>query len=328
VRRESSSTKKFAVLSADLAAALKEPGSTHDLLLSPRDRVMVFDSQAERRLLIDPLLRELRSQSTLEQPTKIVSIGGRVKAPGDYPLEPDMRVSDLLRAGGSLDPSAFIGTAELLRFNRGDTEREGELLQIDLASLLRGDLSADLTLQPFDTLTVKELPEWGSRDSVVLRGEVRFPGIYPIRRGETLRSVLERAGGLTGLAFVRGAVFTREETRRRQVQQTRELMDRMRRDLATTAIQMSQGTQVGDKNQSVVAAMSLIDQLEDARPIGRLVIDLDGVVAKQIGSRDDIILRDGDELSVPKIKQEVTVIGEVQNAISHLYRSSLSREEY
>ncbi|MBM4213224.1 MAG: hypothetical protein FJ179_05850 [Gammaproteobacteria bacterium] len=328
VRRESSSTKKFAVLSADLAAALKEPGSTHDLLLSPRDRVMVFDSQAERRLLIDPLLRELRSQSTLEQPTKIVSIGGRVKAPGDYPLEPDMRVSDLLRAGGSLDPSAFIGTAELLRFNRGDTEREGELLQIDLASLLRGDLSADLTLQPFDTLTVKELPEWGSRDSVVLRGEVRFPGIYPIRRGETLRSVLERAGGLTGLAFVRGAVFTREETRRRQVQQTRELMDRMRRDLATTAIQMSQGTQVGDKNQSVVAAMSLIDQLEDARPIGRLVIDLDGVVAKQIGSRDDIILRDGDELSVPKIKQEVTVIGEVQNAISHLYRSSLSREDY
>ena len=328
VRRELPATKKLAVLSADLAAAIKEPGSTHDLLLSPRDRVMVFDFQAGRRLLIDPLLQELRSQSTLDQPTKIVSIGGRVKAPGDYPLEPEMRISDLLRAGGSLDPSAYSGTAELLRFNRGDTEREGELLQIDLAALLRGDVSADLTLKPFDTLTVKELPEWGTRDTVVLRGEVRFPGNYPIRRGETLRSVLERAGGLTGLAFIRGAVFTRDEIRQRQVQQARDLTDRMRRDLATTAIQMSQATQVGDTNQSVVAAMSLISQLEDSRPVGRMVIDLDGVLAKQVGSRDDIILRDGDELLIPKIKQEVTVIGEVQNSTSHLYRSGLSRDDY
>jgi protein involved in polysaccharide export with SLBB domain len=239
-----------------------------------------------------------------------------------------MRISDLLRAGGSLDPSAYSGTAELLRFNRGDTEREGELLQIDLAALLRGDVSADLTLKPFDTLTVKELPEWGTRDTVVLRGEVRFPGNYPIRRGETLRSVLERAGGLTGLAFIRGAVFTRDEIRQRQVQQARDLTDRMRRDLATTAIQMSQATQVGDTNQSVVAAMSLISQLEDSRPVGRMVIDLDGVLAKQVGSRDDIILRDGDELLIPKIKQEVTVIGEVQNSTSHLYRSGLSRDDY
>jgi len=49
-------------------------------------------------------------------------------------------------------------------------------------------------LQPFDALVVKELPEWSKQEFVTLRGEVRFPGRYPIRRGETLRSVIERAG--------------------------------------------------------------------------------------------------------------------------------------
>lgn len=328
VRRESFTDKSLTILSADLAAALAQPGSIHDLMLSPRDRVMVFDFQAGRRLLIDPVLDELRRQSSLDQPTRIVGINGRVKAPGDYPLEPDMRISDLLRAGGSLDPAAFTGSAELLRFKRGDRERQGELLQIDLAAVLRGDAAADVLLQPYDVLTIQELPEWSVRESVVLRGEVRFPGQYPIRRGETLRSVLERAGGLTGLAFNRGAVFTREEIREREGRQARDLTDRLRRDLASTAIQMSQAAQLGGGNQSSLTALTLLDQLQSTRPVGRLVIDLDSVLSGRIGSRDDVILQDGDELFIPRVKQEVVVIGEVQNSTAHLHRAGLTRDDY
>ena len=328
VRRESTTDKSLTILSADLAAALREPGSVNDLLLSPRDRVMVFDFQAGRRLLIDPLLEELRRQSRLDDPTRIVGINGRVKAPGDYPLEPEMRVSDLLRAGGKLDPAAYSGTAELSRFRRADGERQSELLQIDLAAILSGNSAADVLLQPFDVLTIKELPEWGTRESVTLLGEVRFPGSYPIRRGETLRSVIERAGGLSTLAFTRGAVFTREELRQRELQQAKELSQRLRRDLAAVAIQTSQASQSGDATQSALAAQALLSQLEDASPVGRLVINLDGVLARGVGSRDDIILRNGDQLIVPKIKQEVAVIGEVQNSTAHLYRAGLSRNDY
>ena len=328
VRRESTTDKSLTILSADLAAALREPGSVNDLLLSPRDRVMVFDFQAGRRLLIDPLLEELRRQSRLDDPTRIVGINGRVKAPGDYPLEPEMRVSDLLRAGGKLDPAAYSGTAELSRFRRADGERQSELLQIDLAAILSGNSAADVLLQPFDVLTIKELPEWSTRESVTLLGEVRFPGSYPIRRGETLRSVIERAGGLSTLAFTRGAVFTREELRQRELQQAKELSQRLRRDLAAVAIQTSQASQSGDATQSALAAQALLNQLEDASPVGRLVINLDGVLARGVGSRDDIILRNGDQLIVPKIKQEVAVIGEVQNSTAHLYRAGLSRNDY
>jgi len=328
VRRESVTDKSLSVLSADLAAALRAPGSVHDLLLAPRDRLMVFDFQAGRRLLINPLLEELRRQSRLDDPTRIVAINGRVKAPGDYPLEPEMRVSDLLRAGGKLDPSAYGDTAELTRYRRLEGERRSELIQIDLAAVLRGEAAADILLQPFDVLTVKELPEWSVQESVVLRGEVRFPGLYPIRRGETLRSVIERAGGLSSLAFTRGAVFTREELKEREAQQARDLQDRLRRDLAAVAIQTSQASQSADAAQSALAVQSLLGQLQDVKPVGRLVIDLDAVIAKQIGSRDDIILRDGDELIVPKIKQEVAVIGEVQNSTAHLYRAGLTRDQY
>ena len=328
VRRESTTDKSLTILSADLAAALREPGSVNDLLLSPRDRVMVFDFQAGRRLLIDPLLEELRRQSRLDDPTRIVGINGRVKAPGDYPLEPEMRVSDLLRAGGKLDPAAYSGTAELSRFRRADGERQSELLQIDLAAILSGNSAADVLLQPFDVLTIKELPEWSTRESVTLLGEVRFPGSYPIRRGETLRSVIERAGGLSTLAFTRGAVFTREELRQRELQQAKELSQRLRRDLAAVAIQTSQASQSGDATQSALAAHALLSQLEDASPVGRLVINLDGVLARGVGSRDDIILRNDDQLIVPKIKQEVAVIGEVQNSTAHLYRAGLSRNDY
>jgi protein involved in polysaccharide export with SLBB domain len=78
----------------------------------------------------------------------------------------------------------------------------------------------------------------------------------------------------------------------------------------------------------VASAQGLLGQLKGSKALGRLVIDLDGVLQGSIGSRSDILLRDGDELVIPRLRQEVTVLGEVQNGTSHLYRSGLTREDY
>ena len=75
-------------------------------------------------------------------------------------------------------------------------------------------------------------------------------------------------------------------------------------------------------------AFGLLDQLETTEAVGRLVIDLDAVLADDVGSVQDILLRDGDRLVVPVIPQEVTVIGEVQLATSHLYRPDLELRDY
>jgi protein involved in polysaccharide export with SLBB domain len=328
IRREMPQDRRLVVLSADLGAALRQPGGEADIRLAARDRVIVFDSASSRRQVLEPLLTELRRQSGLEAPTEIISIGGRVKAPGEYPLEPGMRISDLLRAGGQLDDAAFGGKAELTRFRSTGGERASELLEIDLAAVRRGDPTADVTLQAFDTLTIKELPEWGKQESIILRGEVRFPGSYPIRRGETLRSVLERAGGLTSLAFAQGSIFTRRELMEREQQQIDQLTERLQSDLAATSIQLSQGAQTAQTAQSVASAQGLLGQLKGSKAMGRLVIDLDAVLQGSIGARSDVLLRDGDQLVIPRLRQEVTVLGEVQNGTSHLYQSGLSRDDY
>jgi len=239
-----------------------------------------------------------------------------------------MRISDLIRAGGRLADAAYAPKAELTRYMNQGEQRTSELLEIDLAGVLRGDAAADITLQAFDALVIKELPEWSKQEYVTVRGEVRFPGRYPIRRGETLRSVIERAGGLSALAFPRGAVFIRKELREREAEQLAKLTERLQSDLAALSIQAGQIKEGQAAAQGAMAAQGLLGQLQSTKAVGRLVIDVDRLIAGRIGSRDDIVLRDGDELVMPKIRQEVTVLGEVQNGTSLLFRSGLSRDDY
>jgi polysaccharide export outer membrane protein len=316
------------VLSADLAAALAAPGSAADVPLAPRDQITVFDLMPGRERLIKPLLEDLRQQSGIGTPTEVVRIEGKVKVPGVYPLEQDMRVSDLLRAGGTLDASAYGGEAELARYVVDETgTRRTELITIDLASVLRGDPAADLPLRPFDHLLVKETPDWGDQAAVTLKGEVRFPGTYPIRRGETLRELIERAGGFTDLAFLKGSAFTRRELREREQKQLDMLNDRLQKDIAAMSLQAIAANQSGAQ-QALSSGQGILVQLKAAKAVGRMVIDLPGLMADRPGGAKDVQLRDGDELVVPRQRQEVTVIGEVQSATSHLYVGGLKRDDY
>ena len=327
IRRELPPDRHITVLSADLSAALRSPGSRADPELARRDRVVVFDSEAGRRLALEPLLAEIRRQADPDRPSAVVRVDGRVKAAGEYPLEPGMRVGDLLRAGGGLQDAAFGGRAELTRFTISGDGRKTELIDIDLAAAQTGNPVANVVLQPFDVLNIKEVPEWAGSEKVILSGEVRFPGSYPIRRGETLRSVLDRAGGLTNLAFPSGAVFTRKELQEREQLQVDRLADRLQTDLSASALQGAQANQ-NQAGQALAVGQSLLAQLRTTKAVGRLVIDLNRVAAAPVGSASDVSLRDGDRLIVPKVRQEVTVIGEVQNSTSHFYRAGLSRDDY
>ncbi|MET0536001.1 MAG: SLBB domain-containing protein, partial [Steroidobacter sp.] len=328
VRREIPSDRRIRIFSADLQKALSAPDSAANFELAARDQIFIFDRESGRDRVIDPLMRELRMQSHIGEPTPEVSVAGKIKVPGRYPLEPGMRVSDLLRAGGSLDEAAYGGHAELTRYEVIDGEsRQAALISIDLGKALNGDPSADVALRPFDYLVIKEIPLWAAQEEVEIRGEVKFPGRYPIHRGETLRSVMARAGGLTDLAFVEGAIFTREELKERERKQLQTLASRMESDLALFSLMSAQ--EVGKSaGEALQVGQSLLTNLREAKPVGRLVIDLRRSSSASPGSEQDIVLKDGDRLLVPRVTQEVTVIGEVQSTTSHLYRNDLSRDEY
>lgn len=328
VRREDPRDLRISVISADLAAALAAPDSVANIRLAARDRITVFDLAPGRERIIRPLLDEIRMQSNLTRPTQIVRVGGRVKVPGEYPLETGMRVSDLLRAGGNLDAAAYGGTAELTRYTLDRTgTRQTRLVNIDLEAVRRGDAAANIALEPFDYLIVKETPDWTDQESVTLRGEVRFPGTYPIRKGETLREVIDRAGGLTALAFPGGSAFSRRDLKEIEQQQLDRLAERLRSDLASMTLQAANAGKA-DSSQALLSGQGLLQQLQASRAVGRFVIDLPGLIADRVGGSKDVVLRNGDELIIPRMRQEVTVIGEVQNPTSHLYMPSLGRDDY
>jgi protein involved in polysaccharide export with SLBB domain len=329
IRRESGPMRRVSVVSADLAAAFANRGSAADVPLDARDRIHVFDLAASRERVIAPIIAELDRQSGRDQPRQVVSVGGRVKVPGQYPLEPGMTVSDLIRAGGSLDQAAYGGTAELARYEVINGERrETEVIEIDLGRVIAGDLAADVSLQPFDVLVIRETPEWREQESITISGEVRFPGTYPIRRGETLKSVIERAGGLTMFAFPEGSVFTRQELREREQRQLQVLAERLQRELATLSLQQAQSGEAAQTAQAMAAGQGLLADLQATEAVGRLVIDLDEVIATEAGGNGDLFVRNGDQLVVPRITQEVTVIGEVQGATSHIWQPGLSKRDY
>jgi len=328
VRREVPPDRRIAVLSADLAAALADPRSPANIALEPNDRIMVFDLGAGRERTIKPLVDELRLQAKLSEPVQLVRVSGRVRSAGDYPLESGMRVGDLIRAAANLEDAAYGGKAELSRYVvENGQARKTQVIDIDLASVLKGVDSANVTLQPYDVLYVKEISGWSEQEQVVLKGEVLFPGEYPIRRGETLREVIDRAGGLTELAFAQGSVFTRLALKNHEQEQLDRLSERLQTDLAAMSL-MAARTNQSNVTQSFTVGQSLLTQIKAARAVGRLVIDLPAIVSAPVGSVQDVALRNGDELIVPKLRQEVTVMGEVQAVTSHLYHSGRTRDDY
>ena len=114
---------------------------------------------------------------------------------------------------GGLKDSASLYQAEVARYTVNDKGvGQTRILNVNLADAMAG--RNNIALQSRDRVLIKSIPEFAKTRTITLQGEVRYPGEYTFRDGETLRDVLKRAGGLTDNAFPRGAVFTREKLRR------------------------------------------------------------------------------------------------------------------
>jgi len=330
VKRELAPDRRIELFSIRPGEALQNPASAQNIELKARDELILFGTSGDRTEIVEPLVDMLNEQASFGQPARMVRSGGLLRHPGEYPLEKNMRVSDLIRAGGGLSEAAFALSAELTRYVVIDgSYREVGHVDVDLAGILKGVKVADLILQPYDDLQIKRLPEWETAATVELKGEVRFPGIYPIARGEQLSKVLERAGGLTDIAFARGSVFLREGLRERERLRLKELSRRLETDLAALSLQLAQ--EEGGKVQSLDFVRQLGKQLRAVEPIGRLVINLPELLEEtRQGRRSelDVTLQDGDRLYIPALTQEVTVTGEVFYPTSHLYKKGTDRKQY
>jgi protein involved in polysaccharide export with SLBB domain len=179
----------------------------------------------------------------------------------------------------------------------------------------------DPQIQPYDVISVRTIPEFKQVLRIKISGEVRFPGSYTFNRGEKLSQVIKRAGGLTSLAHTEAAIFTREDIRQQEAKQIKELRERLRTDVAFSALEKVNGLDSSGLNQSI----AILDKLDSSQALGRLVIDLKGILDKKL---DDIALKDQDQLIIPEYQQAVTVVGEVQRPATHLYDRQNNANDY
>lgn len=287
---------------------------------NPSDVLEEELAEYSRERLLEPVMQRMQRQRTQSGNTPFVYIAGEVNHPGIYPLVENATASRLIAAAGGLKESAYLERADITRMNLGSGQASTEYMTVDLMDVILGN--NDIELQGRDRLNVLSIPEWQNTYEVTLRGEVRFPGTYAIRRGENLSALLERAGGFTDYAFVEGAIFTRAELRQQERQRMNMLAEELQREIASNAI-----TGAGGSTQSYEQMRTLLADLMAVEPVGRLIVDLPRILAGE-SQMGDIQLRDGDTLHVPSRQDSISILGEVQMATSYRFDHDLTVNEY
>ncbi len=273
------------VVPVDLQALLS--GECEDVALRPND------------ILVVSTVDDMQERYT-------VGIYGAVNRSGDYPYATNMSVKDLLVEAGGLQEAASTANITITRRikspdSRNAREQLFEIFTIDLDDGVSVG-GSEFSLEPFDQVFVRRSPVYITQSSVTIDGEVAFEGQYPLsHRNMRLSEVVEAAGGLTSGAFAEGAYLLRRMTPEERIQN----------DALHKLIDMQRGVGGRDSLKIVSVAMS------ESFPVG---INLAEAMAHP-GSDADIVLRDGDVISIPKYNGSVRVMGTV------LYPNSVTYKE-
>ncbi|MDA7591459.1 SLBB domain-containing protein [Pseudomonadales bacterium] len=331
------------VLAFDLVAAAQSPGSALDPELQVFDQVIILpipkikeadltlavgsagiaesgDAEVEvgqavsRVELIAPIVDKLRDQAGAGQPVALVSVQGAVQEPGEYPLIKAGGLMFLVQLAGGLKDGAYLKEVEVRRINAGEDGASVEILNASLNS------ESTFALQSRDVVRINFLPDWDPDSAVEILGEVKFPGIYALRDGETIGSIISRAGGFSSEAFPEATRFTSKATKDQQQASARKLIERFQREQASRR-------SVSQAGEGPAASMDA-DYIESllASFQGRLVVDVPRILAGDASA--DVLLQSGDELIVPKLVESITVAGEVYEPGSFRFEQGLAFTDY
>lgn len=293
-----------------------------------------------------------------------VTLRGNVAQPARFPWRSGMRVRDVIP-----DRESLLTPDYWQRKNAGIVVRAGDealhrqvrrnddeinwdyavvervnpqdlstrLIPFDLGrAVLDNDPMHNLALEPGDTLTVFSkrdirVPATRQTHYVTLEGEVARPGVYRIEPGETLRQLVSRVGGLTPDAYLYGAEFLRESTRREQQERFQEIVERMERDFEESARQRARS--VTSPEEAAALKVEIDAQRERFRKMrtlrvkGRIALEMAGA-GNRLTDLPDLPLEDGDRLIVPTMPSTVSVFGAVNNEGTFLYRPGRRVADY
>lgn len=270
------------IISVDVRGIMA--GSTPDIPLQKND------------ILYIPSIHDLQDYGD-------VTIYGEVARPDRYTYSDNMTLEDLIiRAGGLLEAASTVRVDVARRIkdpkSAEPTDSIGQMFTFALKDGFVIDGQQAFTLQPYDQVFVRRSPGYQPQQNVQVNGEVLFGGTYAMTSiEERLSDLVKKAGGATPTAYLRGAKLTRvaNDEEKKRMRDVIELMNR----------------QFGEAMMD-----SLGIRVEDTYTVG---IDLEKAVANP-GSEDDLVLREGDVLTVPKLNNTVKINGAVMmpNTVAYL----------
>lgn len=282
---------------------------------------------------------ELHEQDTIRvfsrwemQERPSVAVNGYVMNPGTFDYYPGMTIRDLVTAAGSTKRNAILDFAELTRVVIEGDKAKSTRLSIDLAKAINGDSQHNILLQSDDVLIVRGIAEWTEATDkfVTLLGEVRFPGVYSIARGEKISSVIERAGGYTEKAYQKGAKFTRKSVKEIQQKRMNEIIVRTEKDILQKQFAASYVAASKEELEGTRAALEgllkALERMKTLKAEGRIVIRLTKLDELKKSSYD-LEMEGGDAIEIPSRPNIVNVMGQVYNPTTFVHLPDASDVE-
>ena len=237
---------------------------------------------------------------------RTVQILGEVQNPGEFDFSDNMTLKDLIfKAGGFTEAASesFIELARRHNYTESNqvTDELVKLYQFNIDRELNLEHKGDtLHLQPFDYIYVRKAPSYHQQRTVYISGEVQYPGAYSIgSKKERVSDLVIRAGGLMPDAFVKGARMKRAN------KLVSEKLEIIRNNLPDSLLHKAERQIQGDL----------------------LELRLEEILNKP-GTALDYVLKEGDQIIIPEVSQEVRISGEVLNPIGMAFQSGKGMKYY
>ena len=264
-------------------------GSVADVALRNNDYLLISNSNAMRG-------------------RQIIKVHGEVRKPGEFVYAENTTLEDVILWAGGLTRAASTARVEVSRQINDPTaleeaEKKVETFVFDINDGFVLDGKEEFVLQPFDEVNVRRTPVYGRIDNVQIKGEVNFAGQYPITSNEfRLSDLVKVAGGVNSKAYLKGANLLRKATKE-EIKQNKILKERSAIDLYEDAIVTSR-----EINMVLLDSLMKMKMVEEGLYV--LAIDLEKAIENP-GSKYDVVLRNGDILTIPEYTSTVKIRGEV-----------------
>jgi polysaccharide biosynthesis/export protein len=277
-----------------------------DLALQPRDRIEILS----------------REEIGIKEE---ITVQGAVWKPGDFDHRPGLTLADAIALAGGEQFGARVQQIELSRQFIEDGQAVTTHFTLDLAE------NADFPLEAYDYVLIPRVKDAKALKTIVISGEVKYPGTYRLAGGERVSDLILRAGGFLPEAYFFGTRYTSEKAR--TIQQRS--IDNLVQELEIRSQQvLSQEVQTAVSREAVEAAevaqtslKALLNKMSSVKAEGRVAIKMADLQSFR-GSAFDFVLEEGDALHIPKQPNFVATVGSLYSPSAYLYEPNRTIDYY